>query len=107
MSASRSVERRCVARKRANACSPLERLLGGAQQAEDQSETVETGSPALIQSLHVVHGDDRVPANPRPVTTLELDRLFPAQDIDRIVLLQIADQREILDENPMRRRIPT
>ena len=79
---------------------------GGGQQAEDQSETVETGSPALIQSLHVVHGDNRVPTNPRPVTTLELDRLFPAQDIDRIVLLQITDQREILDENPMRCRIP-
>src|SRR5215469_4017733 len=107
MSASRSVERRCGRQEAGECLQPLERLLGGAQQAEDQPETVETGSPALIQSLHVVHGDDRVPANPRPVTTLELNRLFSAQDIDRIVLLQIADQREILDENPMRRRIPT
>ena len=96
-----------MCRQEASEClQPLERPLGGVQQAEDQSETVETGSPALIQSLHIVHGDDRVPANPRPVMTLELDLLFPAQDIDRIVLLQIADQREILDKNPMRCRIP-
>ena len=92
------IRRAAMCRQEAGEClQPLERLLGGAQQAEDQSETVETGSPALVQSLHVVHGDDRVPANPRPVTTLELNRLFPAQDIDRIVLLQITEQREILD----------
>jgi hypothetical protein len=67
---------------------------------------VETDSPALVQSLHVVHRNDRIPANSRRVMTLERDRLLPAQDIDRIVLLQIAEQREILDQNPMRRRVP-
>ena len=59
------IRRAAMCRQEAGEClQPLERLLGGAQQAEDQSETVETGSPALIQSFHVVHGDDRVPANP-------------------------------------------
>jgi hypothetical protein len=82
------------------------RLLGGAQKAEVQSEAVETGGPAPVHSVHVVHGDGRIPADPRPVTTLELDRLFRAEDIDWIVLLQIVEQREILDQNPMRRRVP-
>src|SRR6202040_2182451 len=85
---------------------PQERLLGGAQQTKRQPKPVETDSPALVQSLHVAHRDDRVPANSRRVMTLERDRLLPAQDIDRIVLLQIADQREILNKNPMLRRVP-
>src|SRR5580704_10609756 len=40
---------------------------------------VETDGPALVQSLHVVHRDDWVAANPRRVMTLERDRLLPAQ----------------------------
>jgi hypothetical protein len=42
---------------------PQERLLGGAQQTKRQPKPVETDSPALVQSLHVVHRNDRVPAN--------------------------------------------
>jgi hypothetical protein len=40
------------------------------------------------------------------VTAHELDGFFPAEHIDRVVLLQIADQREILVQNPTRSRIP-
>jgi hypothetical protein len=105
MSASRSVERRCITRKRTTSAAPGA-PAGGAQQTEGQPKPVETGGPAPVQSVHVVHGDDRVPADPRPVLALERDRLFPAQDIDRIILLQVADQREILDQNLMRRRVP-
>ena len=97
MSASRSVERRCITRKRTTSAAPGA-PAGGAQQTEGQPKPVETGGPAPVQSVHVVHGDDRVPADPRPVLALERDRLFPAQDIDRIILLQVADQREILDQ---------
>jgi len=50
-----------------------------------------------------VHGDERLPANPLLVVTYELDRLFPAEDIDRVVFLQIADQSEILLKDSVRR----
>jgi hypothetical protein len=106
MSASRSVEWRWCHEEAGERLQPQERLLGGAQKAEGQAKPVETGGPALVQSLYVVHCDDRVPTDPRPVTTLQLDRLFPAEDIDWIVFLELADQREILDKNPMRRRVP-
>jgi hypothetical protein len=84
MSASRSVEWRWCHEEAGERLQPQERLLGGAQKAEGQAKPVETGGPALVQSLYVVHCDDRVPTDPRPVTTLQLDRLFPAEDIDWI-----------------------
>jgi hypothetical protein len=40
------------------------------------------------------------------VTAHELDGFFAAEHINRVVLLQIADQREILVQNPTRSRIP-
>src|SRR5580704_15186377 len=83
-----------------------ERLLGGAQEAQRQAEAVEADSPALPERMHVVHGDNRISADPRSVTAHELDRLFAAEHIDRVVLLQIADQPKILVQDPTRSRIP-
>src|SRR5271165_3041656 len=83
-----------------------ERLFGGAQQAKGQSKAMETGGPTLFQRSHVVYGDDRITANPRSVAARDLDRFFPAYDINLFVLLQIVKQCEILMQNSVRRRIP-
>jgi len=42
-------------------------------------------------------------ADPLLVVTYELDRLVLAEDIDRIVFLQLADQSEILLQDFVRR----
>ena len=83
-----------------------ERLLGSVKKTERQSEAVETTSPALVQRSHVVDGDNRIPADPRSVSAHELDRLFAAEHVDRVVFLQISDQRKILVQDPTRSRIP-
>jgi hypothetical protein len=80
-----------------------ESLLRRAQKAEMQPEAMEIGGPALAHRGQVVHGDEGLPADPLLVVTYELDRLFPAEDIDRGVFLQLADQFEILLKDSMRR----
>src|SRR6516164_4396155 len=83
-----------------------QRLLWRAHKAEMQPETVEVGSPALVHRRQVVHRDGRLPADPLRVVTDELDRLFPAEDVDRVLLLQIPDQSEILLQDFVSRRVP-
>src|SRR6516162_7540195 len=61
-----------------------QRLLWRAHKAEMQTEAVEVGSPALVHRRQVVHGDGRLPADPLRVVTDELDRLLPAEDVNRL-----------------------
>ena len=71
-------------------------------------EAVETGGPSRAESIQVMHGYNWIFTQQfRAVTTDELDRLLPAQDIDPFALLQIMEQPEVLAQDPMRRRIPT
>src|SRR5262249_52811594 len=84
----------------------LQSLLWRVHKSQMQPEAMEVGGVGLVHRRQVVHSDDRVPPYPRPVPAHELDGLSLAQDIDRVILLQIADQREIFDENLMRRRVP-
>src|ERR1700730_17934642 len=53
------------------------------------------------------YGFGQALGNPQPSDSRKgLEYRSVTVDIDRIVLLQIAEQREILDKNPMRRRVP-
>src|SRR5215469_7477595 len=54
-----------------------------------------------------MHRDDRITADQRPVTMDEIARFFSAEKIDRVFLVQSADQREVVPQNPARHRIPT
>src|SRR6266481_1191341 len=93
--------------KASKGLQPHESLLGGAKKTERQSEAVEPASPALDQRLHVVHGDNRISADARAVAAHEIDGLFATEHVNRVVLLQIADQRKILVQDPTRSRIPS
>jgi hypothetical protein len=85
-----------------------ERLLFRPQKPEVKPEAMETVGSTCAQGIEVMHGYDRILAHQqRAMTTDELDRLFPAQDIDRFTLLQIAEQSKIPVQDPVRRRIPT
>src|SRR5215813_7463255 len=84
----------------------LQSLLWRVHKSQMQPEAMEVGGVGLVHRRQVVHSDDRVPPYSRPVPAHELDGLSLAQDIDRVILLQIADQREIFDEDLMRGRVP-
>ena len=73
-----------------------ESLLWCAFEAEMQPEAVEILGTALIHRGEIVHGYDRITAYPLPVMPHELDRLLPAEHVDRGFFLQIADQSEVL-----------
>ena len=61
-----------------------ERLLRCAHKTEMQPKTVKVGSSALVHRRQVVHGNGRLPADPLRVVTDELDRLLPAEDVNRL-----------------------
>src|SRR6516164_5758441 len=81
-------------------------LLRRAQEAEMQAKAVEICGPALAHRREVMHSDDRLPADPLLVVAYEFDRLVLAEDIDRVVFLQLADQFEIFLQDFVRWRIP-
>ena len=67
---------------------------------------VEAGVPMLLYGVQVVHGDNWITTDQRPVTMNEITRSLPAEEINRVVPVQSADQREIMAQHPARDRIP-
>src|SRR5215469_5743411 len=80
-----------------------ESLLMRAQQAEAQPEAVEVGGPGVVHSRQIMHGYDRIMPDTLLVMTQILNRLFLAEDINRVLSLQLADQCEIFLQDFVRR----
>src|SRR5262249_25073624 len=84
-----------------------ERLLFGTKKAQMEPEAMEPGGPIQPKQIQVMHGYDGILTDKvRVATTDELDRLLPAQNVDGVTLLQIAQQCEILSQYLVCRRIP-
>jgi hypothetical protein len=87
------------AQKTDNVLQGKESLLRRALEAEMQPEAVEVVGASLIHDGEIVHGDDRIPADTLLVMLHELDRLLPAEHVNRGLLLQIANQSEVLQQH--------
>ena len=67
---------------------------------------MEVGGPGVVHRRQIMYGYDRVVANPLLVMAQVLDRLFPTEDVDRVLSLQLTDLSEILLQDFVPRRIP-
>src|SRR6516162_6806234 len=83
-----------------------QRLAWRSQYAEVQVEAVKVVTAVLLDRFHVMHRDDRITADQRPVTMNEIARFFSAEKIDRVPLVQSADQREVVPQSSSHHGIP-
>jgi hypothetical protein len=83
-----------------------QRLPWRAQYTKMKAEAVEPGIALLLYGLQIMHGDYRITTDQRPVTMDEIPRFFPAEEIDRVFLVQSVDEGKIVAQHPARYRIP-
>src|SRR5215831_6919145 len=83
------------AQKTGKVLQAQEGLLMCAQQAEAQPEAVEVGGSGVVHRRQIVYGYDRIMPDALLMVTHVFDRLFLAEDINRVLSLQLADQCEI------------
>ena len=69
------------------------------QYTKVQVNTVEAGIPMLLYSVQVVHRDDWITTDQRPVAMDKITRSLPAKEINRVFPVQSTDQREIVPQH--------
>lgn len=83
----------------------LERLVLFSQKTKVQPETVKSRRPMGPKHFGV-DPNDRIPADEPRVAPQQLDRSFPAQQVNRCVSLQVPKQMEILMQDLATSRVP-
>ena len=73
------------------------------EKAEAQPKAVEVGCPRVVHRRQIMHCYDRIMPDALLVMTEILNRLFLAEDKNRVLSLQLAEQCEIFLQDFVRR----